>query len=91
VRQALGAVTVNAAVFMRADRPVRDRELAAFHRAVLAAESRLATATAAELAERLSSSITVPSEEFEGRPRPVVASISTTVPSPSLRCGRRSR
>ena len=67
VRQALGAVTVNAAVFMRADRPVRDRELAAFHRAVLTAESRLATATAAELAERLSSSITVPSEEFEGR------------------------
>ena len=67
VRQALGAITVNAAVFMRADRRVRDRELAAFHRAVLAAESRLATATAAELAERLSSSITVPSEEFEGR------------------------
>src|SRR5438105_2943614 len=61
------AGTVNAAVFMRADRRVRDRELAAFHRAVLAAESRLATATAAELAERLSSSITVPSEEFEGR------------------------
>src|SRR5260370_38307609 len=52
---------------MRTDRRVRDRELAAFHRAVLAAESRLATATAAELAERLSSSITVPAEEFEGR------------------------
>src|SRR5260370_40875997 len=52
---------------MRTDRRVRDRELAAFHRAVLAAESRLATATAAELAERLSSSIPVPSEEVEGR------------------------
>src|SRR5207244_653569 len=46
---------------------LRARALGACHGAVLAAESRLATATAAELAERLSSSITVPSEECQGR------------------------
>jgi NitT/TauT family transport system substrate-binding protein len=67
VRQALGAATVNAAVFMRADRPVRDRDLAAFNRAVLAAERRIATATAAELADRLPASITGPPEDFDAR------------------------
>ncbi len=67
VRQALGAATVNAAVFMRADRPLPDRHVAAFTRAVLAAERRLATATAPELAERLPASITAPPEDFEAR------------------------
>src|SRR2546426_579287 len=46
VSQALGAATVNAAVFMRADRAVRDPDLAALTRAVLAAERRVAPATA---------------------------------------------
>src|SRR5213083_1879646 len=67
VSQALGAATVNAAVFMRADRAVRDRDLAAFTRAVLAAERRVATATAQALSERLPTSITVPADDFEAR------------------------
>jgi NitT/TauT family transport system substrate-binding protein len=67
VKQALGVATVNAAVFMRADRPVRDRDVAAFTRAVLAAEQRIATASASELAERLPSSLTVPADDFEAR------------------------
>src|SRR5678815_5952720 len=53
VSQALGAPTVNAAVFARADRRPRDRELAAFARAVLAAEQQIASAPAAELAAKL--------------------------------------
>ena len=67
VRQALGGVTVNAAVFMRADRMVRDRDLAAFTRAILAAERRIATATAEALTESLPASITAPPEDFDGR------------------------
>jgi NitT/TauT family transport system substrate-binding protein len=67
VSQALGAPTVNAAVFMRADRPVPDRHLAAFTRAVMAAERRLAAAPAQALAERLPASVTSPTEDFEGR------------------------
>ena len=67
VRQAVGAATVNAAVFMRADRPVRDRHLAAFNRAVLAAERRIATASAAVLADALPVAVTVPSDEFRAR------------------------
>ncbi len=67
VSRALGAVTVNAAVFMRADRLVRDRQLAAFNRAVLAAERRIATATAAALAERLPPAVTLPTEDFDTR------------------------
>jgi NitT/TauT family transport system substrate-binding protein len=67
VSQALGGATVNAAVFMRADRLVRDRELAAFNRAVLAAEQRIATATAQELATRLPPSMTAPPEDFDAR------------------------
>ena len=67
MRQALGGVTVNAAVFMRADRMVRDRDLAAFTRAILAAERRIATATAEALTESLPASITAPPEDFDGR------------------------
>jgi NitT/TauT family transport system substrate-binding protein len=67
VSRALGASTVNAAVFMRADRPVPDRHLAAFQRAVLAAEEHLAAASAEVLAARLPSSVTVPRDEFEAR------------------------
>src|SRR5262249_10926695 len=46
VGQALGTTTGNAAVFMRAGPPPRDRDLAAFHRAVPAAEARGAPAPA---------------------------------------------
>jgi NitT/TauT family transport system substrate-binding protein len=67
VKQALGDGTVNAAVFMRADRPLRDRDVAAFTRAVLAAEQRIATSAASALAEHLPTSITVPPDEFEAR------------------------
>jgi ABC-type nitrate/sulfonate/bicarbonate transport system substrate-binding protein len=41
VRQAIGAVTVNAAVFVRSDRLPRERDLTAFARAVLAAQRRI--------------------------------------------------
>jgi NitT/TauT family transport system substrate-binding protein len=67
VARALGSVTVNAAVFMRADRPVRDRDLAAFNRAVLAAERRISTATSQALSERLPAAITVPPDDFDLR------------------------
>jgi NitT/TauT family transport system substrate-binding protein len=67
VGRALGASTVNAAIFMRADRPVPDRHLAAFTRAVLAAERRLASAPALELGARLPTAVTVPPDEFEAR------------------------
>jgi NitT/TauT family transport system substrate-binding protein len=53
VAQALGAQTLNAAVFARADRRPRDRDLGAFGRAVLAAEQRIATAAPDDLAARL--------------------------------------
>jgi NitT/TauT family transport system substrate-binding protein len=53
VAQAIGTPTVNAAVFARADRRPRDRDLGAFARAVLAAEQRIGAATADDLAARL--------------------------------------
>ncbi len=53
VGRAFGTPTVNAGVFARADRRPRDGDLRAFARAVLAAEQRLATAPADELAPRL--------------------------------------
>jgi len=67
VAQAIGAATVNAAVFARADRRPRDRDLGAFARAVLAAEQRIATAKPDELAVRLPRRITVPADEFAAR------------------------
>jgi len=67
VKDALGALTVNAAVFMRADRRVSDRNLQAFARAVLAAERRIAEATPQALAARLPRSVTVPADDFETR------------------------
>lgn len=67
VGRALGTTTVSAAVFMRADRAVRDRDLAAFSRAVLAAERRIATAAPQALAERLPATITAPAEDFDTR------------------------
>jgi ABC-type nitrate/sulfonate/bicarbonate transport system substrate-binding protein len=67
VKDALGALTVNAAVFMRADRRVSDQNLQAFARAMLAAERRIAAATPQALAARLAKSVTVPTDDFETR------------------------
>ena len=53
VAQAIGTPTLNAAIFARADRRPRDRDLGAFARAVLAAEKRIGTASAEDLSARL--------------------------------------
>jgi NitT/TauT family transport system substrate-binding protein len=67
VTQALGGPTVNAAVFARADRRPRDRDLAAFARAVLAAEQQIASAPAAELAAKLGKRVAGSSDDFAER------------------------
>jgi NitT/TauT family transport system substrate-binding protein len=67
VAQALGTATVNAAVFARADRRPRDRDLAAFARAVLAAEQQLARAPATELAAKLGKRVAGSADEFSER------------------------
>ncbi len=67
VAQALGGPTVNAAVFVRADRRPRERDLAGFGRAVLAAEQRIAEAPAPELAARLPAQVVGPAGEFAAR------------------------
>lgn len=67
VAQALGAPTLNAAVFVRADRRPRDRDLAAFARAVLAAEERLATAPPEELAAKLGKGVLGTGDDFATR------------------------
>jgi len=67
VGRALGTTTLNAAVFMRSDRTVRDRDLGAFSRAVLAAERHIATATPQTLSERLPATITAPADDFDTR------------------------
>jgi NitT/TauT family transport system substrate-binding protein len=67
VAQAIGTPTVNAAVFARADRRPRDRDLGAFARAVLAAQRRIAAASPDELAARLPGRVTSPSGEFLAR------------------------
>lgn len=53
VAEAIGTATLHAAVFARADRLLRDRDLGAFARAVLAAEQRIGAASADDLAARL--------------------------------------
>jgi NitT/TauT family transport system substrate-binding protein len=67
VAKALGVSTVNAAVFMRADRPLRERDLGAFRRAVLAAQRRLAEAPAQAIFERLPRALGTGVEDFERR------------------------
>jgi NitT/TauT family transport system substrate-binding protein len=67
VRQAIGAATVNAAVFARSDRRPRDRDLTAFARAVLAAQRRIAEGDGDALAAKLPSSVTAGSDSFESR------------------------
>ena len=67
VERALGVPTLNAGVFMRADRRVGDRELAALGRALTDAEALIASAGVAALAARLPrASVGIP-EEFERR------------------------
>jgi NitT/TauT family transport system substrate-binding protein len=65
VAQAIGTPTLNAAVFARADRRPRDRDLGAFARAVLAAEERIGTASTEDLSARLPKRIT--DDDFPGR------------------------
>jgi NitT/TauT family transport system substrate-binding protein len=67
VRQAVGATTVNAAVFMRSDRRPRERDLTAFARAVLAAERRIAEGDSEALAARLPRVVTAGPDGFEAR------------------------
>jgi len=67
VATALGAPTVNAAVFARADRRPANDALAAFARALLAATRRLATDPPASLAGRLPAPVVGVPEEFEAR------------------------
>ena len=67
VRQAVGAPTVNAAVFVRSDRRPRDRDLTAFARAVLAAERRIAEGDGRGLARKLPRAVTIMPEAFGAR------------------------
>lgn len=65
VLDTLGVPTVNAAVFVRTDRRIEDRDLGAFARAVLAAERVIATENAATLAARLPQSVLAMGREFD--------------------------
>jgi len=67
VAKTVGSPTLNAGVFGRSDRMPRDAVLAAFARAVLAAERLLATTTPEELAERLPTSMVGVPDEFSRR------------------------
>jgi NitT/TauT family transport system substrate-binding protein len=67
VAQALGGGTVHAAVFARADRRPRDRDLSALARALLAAEQQIATAPPDELAARLPTRVRGLAAEFAAR------------------------
>ena len=67
VERALGIATLNAGVFMRADRRPSDRDLAALVRALVDAERFIATAGAEALAARLPRAVVGPVEEFERR------------------------
>ena len=67
-QQALGVPTVSAAVFVRAERRPGERELAAFTRAIIAAEERLGTGAVGGLAAKLPKTVVGgPAEEFEER------------------------
>ena len=69
-QKTLGVSTVSAAIFVRAERRPGERELAAFTRAILAAEERLGTDAAGDLAAKLPKNVVGGSaEEFETRVR----------------------
>jgi NitT/TauT family transport system substrate-binding protein len=67
VERALGFATLNAGVFMRADRRPSDRDLAALVRALVDAERLIATAGAEALAAKLPKPVVGTAEEFERR------------------------
>lgn len=67
VRLAVGAPTVNAAVFMRSDRRPSDRDLTAFARAVLAAQRRIAEGDGEVLAAKLPRAVTAGADPFDAR------------------------
>jgi NitT/TauT family transport system substrate-binding protein len=67
VQQAIGAPTVNAAVFVRSDRRPRERDLTAFARAVLAAQRRMAAGDGTRLATKLPRAVTAMPGGFEAR------------------------
>ncbi|HEU5321416.1 MAG TPA: hypothetical protein VFX28_11470, partial [Methylomirabilota bacterium] len=67
VSRTLGAPTLNAAVFTRADRPPAEAALTAFARALLAAERLLGGAPAPVVAARLPARVTAPGDEFRAR------------------------
>jgi NitT/TauT family transport system substrate-binding protein len=67
VRQAVGAPTVNAAVFVRSDRRPRERDLTAFARAVLAAQRRIADGNGNGLATKLPRAVTIMPDAFEAK------------------------
>jgi NitT/TauT family transport system substrate-binding protein len=67
VERALGVGTVNAALFMRADRKLSERDVAALGRALRDAERRVATASAEALAARLPRVVVGIPDEFAER------------------------
>ena len=67
VVHALGTPTVNAAVFVRADRRPKDKDLAAFARAVLAAEQQLANSPPEDLAAKLGKRVLGSGDDFAAR------------------------
>jgi len=69
--KALGFATVSAAVFVRGERRPGERELAAFTRAIVAAQERLAAGRAADLATRLPRNVVGDPQDFDARVRQV--------------------
>jgi NitT/TauT family transport system substrate-binding protein len=67
VERVLGSVTLNAGVFVRADRRPADRDLAALGRALADAEQLIATAATETLAARLPRAVVGNTEDFERR------------------------
>jgi NitT/TauT family transport system substrate-binding protein len=66
-QRVLGFPTVSAAIFVRADRRPGERELAAFTRAILAAEERLAAGGVTALKARLPKHVVGVGDEFDTR------------------------
>ena len=62
-QQTIGTATVSAAVFVRAERRPGERELAAFTRAILSAEERLATGRIGDLPSKLPKAVVGTSDD----------------------------
>jgi ABC-type nitrate/sulfonate/bicarbonate transport system substrate-binding protein len=67
VERSLGRITLNAGLFVRADRQPADRDLQSLVRALLDAERVIATSDAEALAARLPRAVTGSAEEFARR------------------------